>query len=224
MDPAVRDDLIRMYGSRGWYHRLALRMKLRYWAVHEFLAHLPRKGTILDLGCGYGLMTNLLARSMGSEVQVVGVDLDTKRIETARTISGERGNLRFEAGDVRNLDISDCQGAILVDVLHHLSVKDQDRLLMDLGVKIGEGGILAVSEVDPEFRPRWHYWISYLSDLLLYPFSERCRFRPEREFRRAFEAAGFTVEKVERIPGSLVAPVIYICRRRTARSAGSHRP
>ena len=216
MNPVVRDELIRMYGSRGWYHRLALRTKLRYWAVHEFLTCLPKEGTILDLGCGYGLLSNLLALSLGNAVQVLGVDQDRKRIEAARAISGERGNLRFEAADVRSLDIPDCRGAVLVDVLHHIPFPEQDRLLLDLGAKIGEGGILAVSEVDPEFRPRWRYWVSYLADVFFYPFAERCRFRTESEFRRIFEEAGFIVEKVVRNRGSLVAPVVYIGRKQTA--------
>jgi SAM-dependent methyltransferase len=66
--------------------------------------HPPRPGErVLDIGCGFGDTTQPLARLVGPEGEVLGVDVAPRFIETARSETAEMGvpNARFEVADVQ---------------------------------------------------------------------------------------------------------------------------
>jgi trans-aconitate 2-methyltransferase len=76
--------------------------------LHRVDARAPR--TVVDLGCGPGNLTALLAQRW-PDADVVGVDSSTEMVERARTVDG----LRVEQGDVRTWQPSRDAGP--VDVL-----------------------------------------------------------------------------------------------------------
>ena len=64
---------------------------------------------ILELGCGSGFLSRLLARSL-TNVQVVGFDSDAASLEIARELQVQDGlgaELRFEQGDAQRLPFAD---------------------------------------------------------------------------------------------------------------------
>ncbi len=65
----------------------------------------PKPGErVLDLGCGPGTLTELIARRVGPEGSVVGVDPDVERVKLARKArSPECRNLSFEVGRAEDL-------------------------------------------------------------------------------------------------------------------------
>ena len=60
---------------------------------------LPSRGAALDVGCGTGLATELLAEALGPDVMLVGLDLSLPHLETAR----RRHALPLVQGDVDRL-------------------------------------------------------------------------------------------------------------------------
>ena len=70
-------------GARGY---LAIRLML---LPHDFLTFLEstlsKKENILDVGCGYGLVTLFLSY-IGHEGKIMGVDIDTTRIRDLQTL------------------------------------------------------------------------------------------------------------------------------------------
>ena len=58
-------------------------MILRQTFLQEIGQYLPREGRVLDLGCGFGLFSLYFAID-APERQMIGVDLDANRIESAR--------------------------------------------------------------------------------------------------------------------------------------------
>ncbi len=73
---------------------------------HQALALVLRAGmSVLDVGCGTGAITVGIARAVGSEGLVLGLDRDTGMIDLAREQHGGVANLRFEVGDVLNLGL-----------------------------------------------------------------------------------------------------------------------
>ena len=55
--------------------------------------------TVLDLGCGTGYLTNMIAELVGPDGKVVGLDPDTERIRVAREAYGNTSNVQFLEGD-----------------------------------------------------------------------------------------------------------------------------
>jgi SAM-dependent methyltransferase len=80
---------------------------------------LPVHGSILDMGCGSGWTSLLLARA-GFEVH--GIDISERMIEIARErAEDERVQATFAVADMEQfaLDRRDFDGALLFDSLHH---------------------------------------------------------------------------------------------------------
>lgn len=90
--------------------------------------HVPASGPILDLGCGHGLLTNLLA--LGSDNRdVLGVDIDAAKIETARLTIGARTNVRFEVRDATTIRDGAFAAIAVADVFYLLPPEQQRRLI-----------------------------------------------------------------------------------------------
>ena len=63
---------------------------------------LRRGSVVLDLGCGTGYLSSVLAERVGPEGRVVGVDPNTKRLEIANQKYGHIDNLQFTIGSSEN--------------------------------------------------------------------------------------------------------------------------
>jgi SAM-dependent methyltransferase len=71
---------------------------------HRALARLLGPGLwVLDVGCGTGAITAGIARMVGAQGRVVGVDRDERLLELAREGHRECSNLQFEQGDATSL-------------------------------------------------------------------------------------------------------------------------
>lgn len=72
--------------------------------AHQRLAALLRPGlTVLDIGCGTGVITRDIAAAVAPHGQVVGVDVNAALIEEARQVHGAVLGLSFEVCDVYTL-------------------------------------------------------------------------------------------------------------------------
>jgi SAM-dependent methyltransferase len=70
----------------------------------------PRRGEqLLDLGCGFGDMTQQLAGLVGPEGSVLGVDAASRFIDAARSEAAAAGvtNASFAVGDLQAMDFED---------------------------------------------------------------------------------------------------------------------
>jgi SAM-dependent methyltransferase len=72
--------------------------------AHRRLAELLRPGmSVLDVGCGTGAITEGVARAVGPDGGVLGIDVSESLIERARERCGRVANLSFELADVAAL-------------------------------------------------------------------------------------------------------------------------
>jgi ubiquinone/menaquinone biosynthesis C-methylase UbiE len=103
----------------------------------------------LDLGCGGGEVTFELARLVGAQGHVTGVDMDEVKLSLARATAAERGltNVEFRAGNVNDWD--EPAGFDLVYcrfLLQHLS-RPVD-LLRRMWAAVTSGGAIVVEDAD----------------------------------------------------------------------------
>jgi SAM-dependent methyltransferase len=72
-------------------------------------AHPPRPGDrVIDLGCGFGDTTQMLAGLVGAEGEVLGIDVSKPFIDQARgEADGGPPNIRFEVADVQVDDLGE---------------------------------------------------------------------------------------------------------------------
>ena len=98
--------------TQDYAERLRLSNILREPAVKAAIdeLRLPVGSRGLDLGCGIGLHTTLLAQAVGASGQVVGLDLEPEFLALAAeraAQTGLAGRLRFQQGDMTRLPFED---------------------------------------------------------------------------------------------------------------------
>lgn len=126
--------------------------------------HAPRAGAILDLGCGHGLVANLLA--LGSPARdVTGIDIATAKIAAARRTVGARSNIRFAVADATTYRGGPYAAITVADVFYLIPPPLQRDLLAACARMLAPDGVLIwKSQVR---RPRWKYAITYGQEWLM---------------------------------------------------------
>ena len=94
---------------------------------NELISELSFKGneTILDLGCGDGILTEQLSLAV-PKGKVLGIDASLNMIQTARTIN--RNNLTFAHVDINEMNFENEFDLIFSNAALHW-VKDHNQLL-----------------------------------------------------------------------------------------------
>lgn len=196
--PPVPAEIRALYRGRSLGDRL--RMRQRWWGtpfatVEPFV---PRSGTIVDVGCGFGMFSAWLALSSPART-VVGVDLDERKIQLARELYPQ---VRFEVGDLASVPLPPCDAVVIYDVLHHLRDTVVDRVLAEAYARLAPGGTLVVKENDVGPLPK--RVISEVVETVAVfggvTRSDPWRFRSVPEWRQALEAAGFRVREARAFP------------------------
>lgn len=105
----------------------------------------------LDLGCGGGDVAFELARIVGEQGEVVGIDMDEVKIELARGEARERGlpNIEFRSQDVTAWSEPDSYDLVYSRfLLEHLNRPVE--VLREMWAAVRRGGALVVEDTDFE--------------------------------------------------------------------------
>ena len=104
---------------------------------------------VLDIGSGAGDVTFAAAELVGSEGEVLGVDMNPEILETARTRAQAAGlaNVQFVAGDAQTLDLPNDFDA-LIGRLVLMYLPNPVDTLKQVATRLRPGGIVAFQEVD----------------------------------------------------------------------------
>ncbi|HET8738343.1 MAG TPA: methyltransferase domain-containing protein [Acidimicrobiia bacterium] len=107
----------------------------------------PDGSTVLEVGCGTGVLTRQLA-AHPSVAEVVGVDLAGSLLERARELSVDHPQIEYLEGDARDLPVDDDDFDVVVfdSTLSH--VPDVDKALTETARVLRPGGRLAAFDGD----------------------------------------------------------------------------
>ncbi len=195
-----------LYTGFGWP---ALFARIRFiTAPYDRLEpYVPASGLVIDLGCGYGTFSHLLAL-MAPARRVLGLDLDAVKI--ARAPRGG-ANVVNRLGDIRTETLDPAACILLVHVLHHLdSFEAQERLLASCREKLNDGGRLVICEVNS--APRWKYGLGWLADRVLYP-GDPIFYRFPAEMKELLSRSGFRSETRLVHEGTPFSHAVYVCTK-----------
>ncbi len=234
MSPGHRDllaEAARPYLAVGAADRPFARNKLRFDPFFLALLRrgcLPDRGTLLDLGCGRGLLLALLAaareRYLAGQwlpdlprpplnLSLHGIEARADHAEAARRALD--GRARVAQGDVCKGGFPPCSAAVIIDVLLYLGERDQELLLRRAAAALEPGGVLLVREADAGAGPAFH--VTWLGERALEiargrPRSRLC-YRTATEWIALLESTGFTVDSEPMSAGTPFANVLFVCKK-----------
>ena len=211
MKNSLRNKLVSLYDDQDAYVKFYANMRSRLLKLDYYLELLPDNGLIIDVGCGYGVLANYLSLCCPNN-SILGIDLDSKRINVAVRTIGKRKNISFEAVDATQWDWPSCSGITMTDFLHHVPASIHEKVLNAAIHSLENDGILLIAEVDPDAKPFYRYWTSYMSDRILYPLS-KSYFRHYWSWQDILSKLGFDVEII-RWRRLFFAGTLFVCRKK----------
>jgi 1-acyl-sn-glycerol-3-phosphate acyltransferase len=150
-----RRKLVSNYLFKGpvleWYMKVKTRLEKNY---EPFEKLVPKKATVLDLGCGYGFLCYML-HFLSEERQITGVDYDEEKIITANHCYSKNDKINFEAADITQYAIDKTYDVIIIaDVLHYLQPDKQLLMLGKAFAALNPGGRVIVREGNKDMKEK----------------------------------------------------------------------
>ena len=147
-NPYFRDMLIKSYTYKGpvleWYMRVKVRLERSYELFDRIV---PRDAAVVDLGCGYGPLSYMLAM-LCERRRVVGMDYDAEKVETASQSFLRRPGIEFIHADLRTAELPGADAFLLVDVLHYMRPEEQRALIGRCAARLNAGGRIIIRDGD----------------------------------------------------------------------------
>lgn len=198
-----------LYSTCGLGMRLLAVSRTWICPFDRLLQYVPRRGRLIEIGCGTGIFANLVSLEM-SELSVVGHDLNPTVIAAAARTIGNRTNLKFELRTAQEAVATEHADVVVaIDLFHHLSAKEQLAVVQSIHKLLATGGLFLLKDLG--VVPRWKYYANYLHDFLRNP-RDRFHFRSRDNFVAMLRTAGFSVEVVP-MPKAYLAHLLFVCRK-----------
>jgi SAM-dependent methyltransferase len=235
MDPRLRllfEDASRPFqpaGRAAWHYA---RGKLRHDPVYFALLRsgvLPDGGTLVDLGCGQGILLALLSAAKEqfergrwpsgwpappARLAMRGYDLRDRSIRTARLALD--GKAALECRDIRGLELPPCAAVVVLDVLYHLAPAEQERTLASAARALQPGGVLVLRETDAGAGLRFQVQrgAERLAQAWRGRFAPRLWYREARQWAAVLQGLDLSVSSEPMSAGTPFASVLFVARRR----------
>ena len=212
MLPRIIPEIIETYAPLSIWESFYLRMRWRLCPYEYVETLLPGSGKILDFGCGYGMLSNLLTLKQPKRI-VVGVDLSRRRIRIAKRSVKDRSNISFYCSDIKDLEKGQYDAVVMTDVLHHINDAKVVSLFRLITSFLSDNGSIIILEVGK--APLWKFRFTRVIDQLLNPL-DSLHYRSMSELRHLLGNVSVKIENVMPLHKGLPLPdFVYLCKKDT---------
>jgi len=195
-----------------------LHTRLRAWSapLDAVVAALPQGGSLLDIGCGHGLIANEAALR-NPQGRVLGIDLSETKIASARASVGSRTNVEFRLAALEDLPESEFDAVTLIDVLYLVPAGSWPGFLRRCFETLAPGGLFVLKEIGTE--PRWKFERLKLQEfmstrVLRITRGDTMHFESVDELRQRLLSTGFEKVAGERLDRGYASPHVLLTARR----------
>lgn len=145
--PSFWHNLKGLYNYMSVDIEMYIHWKLRLDPIYRHLDKLVNEeGLVFDLGCGYGLSSNILAWKSRKR-QVIGVDLDEQKIHVAQRTALASENVEFVLADFQEWESSQADTLVMIDVLHYWNKETQQTMIARACQWLKPGGTLVFRDM-----------------------------------------------------------------------------
>jgi 2-polyprenyl-3-methyl-5-hydroxy-6-metoxy-1,4-benzoquinol methylase len=177
--------------------------------------YIPKKGVILDVGCGHGGFTHYLSLT-SDERFIIGSDVAKDKIKHAISTITDKSNIKFQHIDFNDMELTDLDCISIIDVLYLIPFEDWQRLFEKCWKTLKTGGALILKDMDK--KPAWKYYWCIIQETLSVKvfnitFGNNFFFRNADEVVSILKSAGFEVEPVRIDKHYPHSHIIYVCKK-----------
>lgn len=150
--------IVSLYRNLSFINKLHIYVRLRRLPFEIIEKYVPRRGKILDFGCGHGFFSLYMSKK-SKDRSILGIDISKKKIDIASRSIHDR-NVSFEYSDktVSYLKERFCYNAIVIlNVLYLLKRNDQKNIIKNASGALNKNGKLLIVEPDANLRIRTFY-------------------------------------------------------------------
>ncbi|BDS15568.1 trifunctional MMPL family transporter/lysophospholipid acyltransferase/class I SAM-dependent methyltransferase [Aureispira anguillae] len=196
------DRLIKNYIYKGpvleWYTRIKVRLEDKY---RPFDALLPKKATITDIGCGYGMMPYML-HLLSNDRIITGIDYDAEKILVANEAFLKNDKINFVAADATQYPLTASDVFLISDMLHYIPKAAQHQLIRRCLDQLNEGGMLIIRDGDADLKERHEgtVWTEKFSTQIFgfnKTIAENLTFLSGKEIEKVAGEYNLTVERLD---------------------------
>jgi SAM-dependent methyltransferase len=188
------------------------------------------RARVLDIGCGQGLLASLLSACTAlaqqgrwpstwaaapAAARVTGIELMARDVDRARTSLG--GTAEFVCGDMRHTPFPEADTVVILDVLHYITVPEQNEVLARVHRALPAGGrlLLRIGDASAKRGFRVSQWVDALVTKVRghRVLPQFCRTLPE--WMSFLESLGFEVHSQPMSQGTPFANVLLVATVRS---------
>ena len=178
--------------------------------------YIPQGGKILDVGCGHGILSVMVAKS-SPNTNVLGIDPSKDKIVQAKKLARGIKNLEFKCGYLENLKAHNFDAIIIADVVCLMPTQDKLKMLKRIKNKLKRGGMLIFKDVEKK-KSFFYYFMIFEEFLMAKVFKltftnhNQTYLMTKSEYKTLLQDAGFKIKTIKRIKGHLPYPhILFIC-------------
>jgi len=186
---------------------------------------------VLDIGCGQGLLASLLRSSAEFErsgrwpsgwaaapkaARVTGIEMMPRDVQRAQAALGD--GAEFICGDMRTTPFPAADAVVILDVLHYITIAEQDAVLARVRSALPPGGTLLLRIGDAASK-RGFLVSQWVDRVVTFVRGHRvvpqfCR--PLSAWTAQLESLGFAVRSLPMSQGTPFANVLLVAQVRGA--------
>ena len=228
--PTLLDAASAPYRHAGHFAWRFARGKLGIDPVFRHLLYsglIAPKARVLDIGCGQGLLASLLRECATLERQglwpghwpaapagarVTGIELMARDVQRARAALGDTAE--FVCGDMRSTPFPEADVVVILDVLHYITVPEQNEVLARVRAALPLGGrlLLRIGDAASKRRFRVSQWTDAVVLFVRGHHLSARHGRPLVQWVAQLESLGFAVKSEPMSQGTPFANVLLIAQ------------
>ncbi len=218
----------RRAGRAAWHYA---RGKFRWDPVYFALLRsgvLPDSGTLVDLGCGQGILLSLLHAAKEqyargewpqgwpappAHLALRGYDLRRRSVRAGGVALD--GIAALECRDIRGLTLPPADAIVILDVLYHVRYAEQERVLDAVAHALRPGGVLVLRESNAAggLAFRLQRCSEVLAQIWHGRFAPRLWYRDAAQWQQLLERRGLRVSAQPMNGETPFAYMLYFARR-----------